>query len=122
MYFFYKKVVHSKILKKAIIDYQTLTSINMQQGSNFGQEEKGGKGRTSKSVCIYQLLQGMNLDIHYYHCPPKNKNMNPYIELAKLVLRAEENDYFEWAKVKTEQLPDGSEMLHIYLQEGLRLF
>jgi len=64
----------------------------------------------------------MNLDIHYYHCPPKNKNMNPYIELAKLVLRAEENDYFEWAKVKTEQLPDGSEMLHIYLQEGLRLF
>ena len=30
MYFFYKKVVHSKILKKAIIDYQTLTSINMQ--------------------------------------------------------------------------------------------
>ena len=48
---------------------------------------------------------------------PKNKNTNPYIELAKLVLPAEVNDYFEWTKVETEQLPDGSEMLHIYLQE-----
>ena len=43
--------------------------------------------------------------------------MNPYIELAKLVLSVEVNDYFELAKVETEQLPDGREMLHIYLQE-----
>ena len=59
----------------------------------------------------------MNFDILCYLFPPKNKNTNPYIELAKQVLPAEVNDYFEWTKVETEQLPDGSEMLHIYLQE-----
>ncbi len=43
--------------------------------------------------------------------------MNPYVELAKLVLPAEVNKYFELIKVETEKLPDGSEMLHIYLEE-----
>ena len=32
------------------------------------------------------------------------------------------NDYFEWAKVETEQLPDSSEMLHIYLQKDKSTF
>lgn len=47
----------------------------------------------------------------------KFNDMNPYVELAKLVLPAEVNKYFELTKVETEKLPDGSEMLHIYLEE-----
>ncbi len=59
------------------------------------------------------------IGVRYSLLPLSSKfnDMNPYVELAKLVLPAEVNKYFELTKVETEKLPDGSEMLHIYLEE-----
>lgn len=48
----------------------------------------------------------------------KTENMDPYVELAKLVLPAELNEHFELTKVKAEKQSGGSETLHIYLQES----